>query len=89
MIINLNLHVLKSSPFSLIKMMYFIFQKNGNQKLTMNQLLHCLRRNFGGKSNVTETIDMFLENVSVKELRTEEITCTSDDVCNCNYFMHV
>ena len=62
-------------------MMYFIFQKNGNQKLTMNQLLHCLRRNFGGKSNVNETIDMFLENVSVKELRrTEEIT--SDNVCN-------
>ena len=62
-------------------MMYFIFQKNGNQKLTMNQLLHCLRRNFGGKSNVNEAIDMFLENVSVKELRrTEEIT--SDNVCN-------
>ena len=67
-------------------MMYFIFQKNGNQKLTMNQLLHCLKRNFGGKPSDTETIDMFLEKVSIKELRrTEEIT--SDNVCVAMYFI--
>ena len=65
-------------------MMYFIFQKNEYQKLTMNQLLHCLKRNFGGNLNVTETIDMFLEKISAKELRrTEEIT--NDNVCSYLY----
>ena len=64
-------------------MMYYIFQKNGYQKLTMNQLLHCLKRNFGGELKVTETIDIFLEGISVKDLRTEE--STSDIVCNYAY----
>ena len=49
----------------------------------MNQLLHCLKRNFGGELKGTETIDIFLEGISVKDLRTEE--STSDIVCNYAY----
>ena len=45
----------------------------------MNQLLHCLKRNFGGKLEVTKTTDIFLEEISAKDLGTEEIT--SDIVC--------
>ena len=59
--------------------MYSMFQKNKYQKLTMNQLQHCLRRNFGGRSNVNEIVDMFLEDVPAKYLRNEEIT--SENVC--------
>ena len=61
-----------------------MFKKNKEQKLTMSQLQHCLRRNFGGKTNVSEIADMFLENVSAKNLRNEEIT--SDNVCILNYY---
>ena len=60
-------------------MMYCMFKKNKEQKLSMSQLQHCLRRNFGGKSNVDEIVDKFLGNVPAKYLRTEEIT--SDNVC--------
>lgn len=58
---------------SLIKMMYCMFEKNKEQKLTMNQLQHCLKRNFGGKSNVSEIVDMFLADVPAKYLGTKEI----------------
>lgn len=65
---------------SLIKMLYCIFQKNGCKNLTMNQLQHCLKRNFGGKTDVNEIVDTFLENISAKFIRTEEITI--DNVCS-------
>ena len=68
-----------ASLCSLIKMMYYIFKKNEEQKLTKNQVEHCLKRNFGGKSNINEIVDMFLENVPAKYLGTEEIT--SYNVC--------
>ena len=45
--------------FSLIKMMYWISEKSG-ETLTMNQLQHCLMRNFGGKTNVNSTVEVFL-----------------------------
>ena len=47
---------------SLIKMMYWISQNTG-KCLTMNQLQHCLKRNFGGKDNVDNMVERFLRNV--------------------------
>ena len=41
-------------------MMYWISEESG-EDLTMNQLRHCLMRNFGGKTNVNETVKLFLE----------------------------
>ena len=49
-----------------------MFKKSKGQKLTLDQLQHCLRRNFGGKSNVSEIVDMFLEDIPAKYLRTEK-----------------
>ena len=51
-----------SSSLSLIKMMYWI-SKNTGKCLTMNQLQHCLKRNFGGKLDVDETVERFLKNI--------------------------
>ena len=70
---------------SLIKMMYSTFQKNKQQKLTMGQLQHCLRRNFGGKLNVTGTVNLFVEDIPAKYFRTEGIT--SENVSS--YFLCV
>ena len=58
-------------------MMYTIFQKNGCQKLTINQLTHCLKRNFDGKSNCDIIAHLFLEYVSAKDIGE----ATSDSVC--------
>ena len=40
--------------------MYWISEESG-ENLTMNQLRHCLMRNFGGKTEVKETVTLFLE----------------------------
>ena len=64
-------------------MMYTIFQKNGCQKLTINQLMHCLKRNFDGKLNC-DIIAMFLENVSAKDIGE----ATNDRVCSSIYYYY-
>ena len=43
-------------------MMYWISEES-KENLTMNQLQHCLMRNFGGKTNVNEMVTLFLEKV--------------------------
>ena len=48
-------------------MMYWISEES-KENLTMIQLQHCLLRNFGGKTDVNETVTWFLEKVS-KEVR--------------------
>ena len=52
-------------------MMYWISQRSG-ESLTMNQIQHCLMRNFGGKTDVNETIKVFLEKVPAALLQTKQ-----------------
>lgn len=59
--------------FSLIKMMYWISEKSG-ETLTMNQLQHCLMRNFGGKTDVNKTVELFLRKVRADLLQTKPST---------------
>ena len=58
---------------SLIKMMYWISEKSG-EALTMNQLQHCLMRNFGGKTDVNKTVELFLRKVRADLLQTKPST---------------
>ena len=44
-------------------MMYWISQKTG-KRLTLNQLRHCLMRNFGGAGDINKIIERFLEKVT-------------------------
>ena len=60
-----------SLHISLIKMMYWISQNTG-KCLTMNQLQHCLKRNFGGKENVDEMVDRFLINIPANLIISEQ-----------------
>jgi len=55
--------------------MYSISQKSG-ENLSMNQLQHCLMRNFGGKTNVNKTVELFLKEVPANLVQT--ISSTSD-----------
>ena len=55
---------------SLIKMMYGITQRTG-KSLTMNQLQHCLKRNFGGTNGVNEIVERFLKSIPASLIRTE------------------
>jgi len=52
-------------------MMYWISQNTG-KCLTMNQLLHCLKRNFGGKDNVDKTVERFFINVPANLVISEQ-----------------
>ena len=54
-------------------MMYWISERSG-KNLTMNQLQHCLMRNFGGKTDVNKTVELFLEKVPAHLLQTKEAT---------------
>lgn len=56
---------------SLIKMMYRISKKSG-EMLTMNQLEHCLMRNFGGKTDISKTVGLFLKRVPADLLQTKQ-----------------
>ncbi|XP_065899482.1 E3 ubiquitin-protein ligase rnf213-alpha-like isoform X2 [Dysidea avara] len=56
--------------YSLIKMMYGITQRTG-KSLTMNQLQHCLKRNFGGTNGVNEIVERFLKSIPASLIRTE------------------
>ena len=56
-------------------MMYWISEKSG-ETLTMNQLQHCLMRNFGGKTDVNKTVELFLKKVRADLVQTK--TSTSD-----------
>ena len=60
---------------SLIKMMYSVSEKSGGH-LTMNQLKHCLMRNFGGRVDVSKTVELFLKKV--KDDLSKIITAASD-----------
>ena len=66
---NYNINIL----LSLIKMMYWISQKSG-ETLTMNQLQYCLMRNFGGKTDVNKTVELFLRKVRADLLQTKPST---------------
>ena len=50
-------------------MMYWISEES-KENLTMNQLQHCLMRNFGGKADVNETVKLFLKKVPAHLLQT-------------------
>ena len=52
-------------------MMYWISEET-KENLTMNQLQHCLMRNFGGKTNVNETVTLFLKKVPAHLLQAIE-----------------
>ena len=54
---------------SLIKMMYWISKENG-ENLTLNQLLYCLMRNFGGQTDVNEVVKSFFIKVPANILTT-------------------
>ena len=66
---NVNMNFL----LSLIKMMYWISEKSG-ETLTMNQLQHCLMRNFGGKIDVNKTVELFLRKVRADLLHAKSST---------------
>ena len=51
-------------------MMYWISERNG-ENLTMNQLQHCLMRNFGGKTDVSKTVELFLRKVPAHLLQAK------------------
>ena len=50
-------------------MMYWISEES-KENLTMNQLQHCLMRNFGGKTDVNKTVTLFLKKVPAHLLQT-------------------
>ena len=52
-------------------MMYWISEESG-ESLTMNQLQHCLMRNFGGRTDVNEMITLFLKNIPAHLLQTKQ-----------------
>ena len=56
-------------------MMYSISQKSG-KPLTVNQLKHCVMRNFGGKIDVYKTVELFLKKV--RDYLPQIMTTTSD-----------
>ena len=57
--------------FSLINMMYWISQESG-ESLTINQIQYCLMRNFGGKTDVSQTVKIFLKKVPAYLLQTKQ-----------------
>jgi len=72
-------------------MMYWISQNTG-KCLTMNQLQHCLKRNFGGKANVDEMVERFLINIPanliVSEQHASEIEVSGDCMHgSCHFFL--
>jgi len=56
-------------------MMYGISQNTG-KSLTMNQLQHCLKRNFGGTDDVNEIVERFLKSIPANLIKTEQ--CARD-----------
>ena len=64
-------HSCKIGSYSLIKMMYWISKTTG-ERLTMNQLRHCLKRNFGGKPDVEEVVKRFLKDVTANMIDSEQ-----------------
>ena len=67
-------------------MMYWISEKSG-ETLTMNQLQHCLMRNFGGKTDVNKTVELFLRKVRADLLQTKP--STSDIEIQVSYFSYL
>ena len=68
---------------SLIKMMYWISERSG-EALTMNQLEHCLMRNFGGKTdmnNTNEAVELFLKKVRTFSIQTKPSTFADTVSC--------
>ena len=61
--------------------MYWISQDTG-KRLTMIQLRHCLKRNFGGKVNVDEIVEKFLEHVPAHFIASEQ-HASDIEVCKC------
>jgi len=55
--------------------MYSISEKSG-EPLTVNQLKHCVMRNFGGKIDVNKTVELFLKKV--EDYLPQIMTTTSD-----------
>lgn len=64
-------------------MMYWISQQSG-EKLSMNQLQHCLMRNFGGKTDVNATVQLFLGKLQANLFQTTQST-TEVEVSICSY----
>ena len=58
-------------------MMYWISQESG-ETLTMNQLQYCVKRNFGGKTDVDKTVNLFLEEDPSVLPQTEQHTHASN-----------
>ena len=52
-------------------MMYWISQESG-ESLTINQIQYCLMRNFSGKTNVSQTVEIFLKKVPPHLLQTKQ-----------------
>ena len=73
---HINNYIMNTLLLSLIKMMYWISKKS-EETLTMNQLQYCLMRNFGGKTDVNKTVELFLKKVQADLLQTRP-SSTSD-----------
>ena len=63
---------------SLIKMTYWISQKTG-KCLTLNQLQHCLKRNFSGRLDTDKTIQIFRRNI-LSDVLESELTASDFEV---------
>ena len=58
-------------------MMYWISQESG-KSLTMNLLQYCIMRNFGGKTDFDNTVDVFLKKDPSVMSQTEQHTYSSN-----------
>jgi len=54
--------------YSLIKMLYWMVYRT-NQPLTMEQLVHAVKRNFGGLDDEVDAVGIFKENIHIASIK--------------------